>query len=81
MQQRISAREFGEWWAFYQARPFGERAEDVRSAMVACVMANAFRGKNSRPARIEDFLLWQEKADEDWDPTGVARRVFKKVEE
>lgn len=32
------------------------RREDTHFAMVAAVIANTVRGKNQRPARIEDFM-------------------------
>lgn len=36
--------------------PPGDRRADVHAAMIAATVANAFRGKNTRPARISDFL-------------------------
>jgi hypothetical protein len=42
--------------AFSQVEPFGEERADIRSAIIACTMANAWRGKNQKPFSISDFL-------------------------
>jgi len=53
-QQRISAREFAEWAAYYQLEPFGEARADLRAARVAWAAFNAQRDK---PVDEEHFLL------------------------
>ncbi len=37
-------------------QPFGEQRADLRSAIVACTMANAWRGKNEKAYRPRDFM-------------------------
>lgn len=54
---RISSREISEWIAFYNIEPFGEMRADLRAALIATVMANAWRGANQSPFKITDFML------------------------
>jgi len=53
----MSSYEFSEWIAYAQIEPFGEYRDDLRSALIASVMANAWRGSKSKPYKIKDFLL------------------------
>lgn len=57
MLNRISSPELSEWIAFSNIEPFGEVRADIRAAMIATVMANAWRGKNQSPFKITDFML------------------------
>ncbi len=52
----LSSRQLGEWYAFSRIRPFGERVEWMRFAMIAMVIANVNRGKDQRAYRLEDFM-------------------------
>jgi hypothetical protein len=54
-QREVDAREFAEWLAIENVAPSDE-ADWVRAAMIACVIANANRGRNQRAFRIEDFM-------------------------
>ncbi len=63
---RIGSDELTEWMAFYQLEPFGDFRADLRSAIVACTLANAHRSKEGRPFTPEDFMPFvdrQHKAD------------------
>ena len=42
--------------AFAQVEPFGPERADLRAAIIACTMANAWRGKNQRPFRVSEFM-------------------------
>lgn len=42
--------------AYYAIEPFGERAEWLRNGILASVIANAHRGKNSKTFKPEDFM-------------------------
>ena len=53
---RISSKELAEWMAFYKLEPFGEERADIRAAIVACTMANLWRGKSQPAHRLEDFM-------------------------
>lgn len=48
-------REFARWQAFYEIEPFGEYRADIRSAIIACVMANANRGKGPSH-KVDEFM-------------------------
>jgi len=52
----MSYREIRDWMAIYKIEPFGEYRADLRSAIVACVIANANRGKNAPPFKVDDFM-------------------------
>ncbi len=54
---RISCPELSERIAFASIEPFGEVRAEIRAAMIATVMANAWRGKNQAPFKITDFML------------------------
>ena len=53
---RVSAEELTWWQAFCSIEPFGEYRADIRSAIIACVFANANRGKNRPPYKVDDFM-------------------------
>lgn len=53
---QISSRELSEWQAYFIVEPFGEYRADLRNAIVACVIANANRGKNARAFTVSDFM-------------------------
>lgn len=53
---RVNSRELAEWRAYELIEPFGEQRADLRAAIVASVMANAFRGKDQRAYEPKDFM-------------------------
>jgi len=55
-QLQISSSEFSEWAAYSALEPFGEERADMRSAIIACVIANSNRGKNQPPFKVSDFM-------------------------
>lgn len=52
----MSVREFSCWAKRYGRECFGEERADLRSGIVASIVANANRGKHSRVARVTDFM-------------------------
>jgi len=56
-QNEIDSREFAQWQAFGQIEPFGEVRDDMRAAMIACTIANVFRGKNKAAYQLDRFML------------------------
>lgn len=43
--------------AYSQVEPFGEERADLRSAIIACQVANAFgRRKDQKPFEVSDFM-------------------------
>lgn len=57
-QVEIDSAEFAQWEAFDRVEPFGEDRADLRSAIVACVIANANRDteKQPQPFKVSDFM-------------------------
>lgn len=43
--------------AYAQVEPFGPEREDLRFALICTTMANAWRGKDARPFKLQDFVL------------------------
>lgn len=53
----MSYTEMAEWLAFSRLYPFGEIAKDVRSAMVATLIAQTSQtGKRRKKYKLKDFL-------------------------
>lgn len=59
MLASMSSRLLQEWATFYELEPFGEVRADLRSALVANVIANANRNpdKQREPFTLDDFML------------------------
>lgn len=74
---RISSRELTEWMAYDRLEPFGEWRADVRSALVAMVMANAWRGKDQKAFTVDDFLI---KFDAEAKPAQTVEQQMKMFE-
>lgn len=57
---------FVEWMAYAELEPFGETRADLRSGIIASVMANAHRAKEAKPFKPQDFMprFGQRGADE-----------------
>jgi hypothetical protein len=53
--ERMSSRELSEWIAFNAISPIGDERADLRSGIVASVMANCHRTKG-QPFRPVDFM-------------------------
>lgn len=57
LSQKMTSDELTEWMAFFQLEPWGTEVEDIRSAIIATVIANANRDpKKQRAFKIEDFM-------------------------
>lgn len=67
LQRSMSSAEFGEWIAYYSIEPFGDRMEDLRAGVVASVVANVNRGKDTPAFAPLDFVPW---AQEPAKPAG-----------
>lgn len=63
LKREMDSDEVGWWMAYFAVEPFGVVRDDIRTAMLAAVICNnnPNRRKNSRPASIEDFMLFSEK--------------------
>lgn len=53
--QRLSAHEFGHWWALYLQEPWGEARADLAAGQVAATVANVHRGKDAPAFKALDF--------------------------
>jgi hypothetical protein len=64
MLAQITSKQLTEWMAFYQIEPFGEERDDLRSGIVASVIANVNRGKNRKPFKPEEFMPYRERPNQ-----------------
>lgn len=53
----MTEQEFQGWWNYYQSDPWGEDRADLRSGIVASILANANSAKGRR-FKAKDFLLY-----------------------
>ena len=52
---RCNSRQYSEWRAYYEVEPWGEERADLRSAIIACTIANVHRAKG-RTFAPSDFM-------------------------
>ena len=66
----MSAREFGEWMAFYALEPFGDNRADLRIGILAALTANIARDekRRSEPYEVDDFIPKFDKAEKEAQP-------------
>lgn len=57
LQERIDAREFMEWAAYYQTDPWGGERGDLQAAIVASTIANVHRDPKKPAFKLDNFLL------------------------
>ena len=56
MLGEMTEMQFQRWIAYSIIEPFGEERADLRSAIIACTMANMWRGQKQRPFKVDDFM-------------------------
>jgi len=56
MLEKVPSRLVLEWMAFSRIEPFGSEAEFLGHAIVAATVANANRGKNTKPYKPDAFM-------------------------
>ncbi len=49
LQERVTSREFAEYWAYHQTSPIGPERDDLRAGIVASTVANTARNPKKRP--------------------------------
>jgi hypothetical protein len=66
MLDSMSYEELCDWGLYFQIEPWGEWRDDLRSAQVAAVIANANRDPKRRPEafQITDFMLFEKREEE-----------------
>lgn len=52
----VTGEEMGIWQAEYERQPWGEIRIDLAGGVVASVLANVHRGKDSQPYKPSDFM-------------------------
>ena len=60
MLGRVHSPELSEWMAYASIEPIGEKRMDMRFAMLACTIANLFKGavgSKGKPSKAEDFMF------------------------
>jgi hypothetical protein len=76
MLAKMRPSELGLWAALWRIEPWGDERADLRSAIVASVLANVNRNpqKRSQPFQPKDFMPYvqQEKSAQDED---LSRRL------
>jgi len=80
-QERISSREFAEWFAHYSVQPFGEFRADQRSACESYWSYVSMCGSDG--VKPEDFMLKQGEKQEPQDMEAMFKALatrFGKVE-
>jgi hypothetical protein len=62
--ERISAHEFGEWFALYRSEPWGEVRSDIAIGQVAAVIANVNRSSTTKAFSPMDFCPYLKPREE-----------------
>lgn len=74
LSERMSPQEFVEHWTDFRLNPWDEQRADLRSAMLASLLFNINRGKDTAARTPDDFMPFRyEKYDE-----ADARKAFMK---
>jgi hypothetical protein len=55
--ETMSLSEYTEWQDFYRTEPFLAERVDLAGALVASIIVNVNRGKGSKMASVDDFML------------------------
>lgn len=68
IRHNVSAREFSEWREEFKARPFGDEGVfQVSIAILASLVANVNRGRNTPPFKASQFLPYFKAPEVDLD--------------
>ena len=65
MLDGITYEELIEWFQFLALEPHGERRADVHAALICTVLANIHRDPKREALTIQDFMLFEEKSEDD----------------
>lgn len=64
LRSTMSAAEMRMWMAYHRIEPIGMYRGDLRAGLVASTIANANRGKNTKPFNPLDFMPIQKQQRE-----------------
>lgn len=56
MIEKMPARQFLRWLAYYSIEPFGGARGDIQAGVVASTIANVYRNKNQTAFAPSDFM-------------------------
>lgn len=73
LERELPYRELVEWMEEYRRDPWGTWRDNAHAALIASIMANAFRGKDMRPFSYEDFMLLDPETAEKRKAERIAR--------
>jgi len=74
--RRVSSAELTEWMAFSALESFGADAENLGHAITAATVANANRGKDKPPYKVEDFMPHFEKQNQTPDEMLLIAQIY-----
>jgi len=77
-QQAISSAEFAEWQAYYRLEPFGEERADLRTGILAALIANVNRDPKQRkkPYEPADFMPTFDKQSKATAPQSIDEQLM-----
>lgn len=69
--------ELGMWWALWRRDPWGEQRDDLRTGIVASLIANVNRDpkRRSAPFKPEEFMPYFERPDQEEASQDLSRRI------
>jgi hypothetical protein len=76
IQERIDAREFAEWMAYYRLEPWGEERADMRMAVEASSIVNCWIDAKHR-TKPKDFLYLRDEQDQEQQNIEAMKAQFK----
>ena len=71
----VSSAELAEWMAFYTVCPFGDERADFRQAITSMLIANQWRGKGAKPAKVEQFIPFKTKPPRNQTPAQMRQSL------
>lgn len=77
MLAEMTSRQYQEWKEFYSVDPWGDQRADLRNAQLACIMANAWRGRKQAPIQLATFLLFPD--EDNKPPVGDMRQLMSRL--
>lgn len=57
LEVSVSARELADWAAYWGVEPWGAERDNMHAAVIASLIFNANRGKDTEPRKMDDFMF------------------------
>ena len=64
LEQSLSSSEFTEWMAYFSLQPFGHYREDLRTGILASLIANIHKDKSRANFKPRDFMPFVDNPDD-----------------